>query len=418
MSKSANGGKTPWIVEEHRLPFSKGSPKVFKTRMSGNSWSFSMWISEENKYFSKSLRTTDWKEALEKAEELYIELRNNIREGRKATKISLATLIQRYLIYQENRVTKSLIKSDRLATIRSRMNVVQKYLPKNKALSNLKKDDFQKYTEWRLEQGIQLYTIVQERSEISALFRWALSNEYINAHQLPVFEELKRGIKPPRRTDFLLEEYRDCIFALRRIIKQHSSDNTRIDWEIFRDFFLIAGNSGMRFGELRRIRWRDVRKYYKIQGDNQHPDSVVEIYLPNNITKTGRDRTVVATAVPYFKRLRKLYASPSRDQLVFANPSDLEQSVPVKKFYALWNKMLVEAGLADRQPKLTIYSLRHFYATLKMLAGVPIYDLSLTMGCSVSHIEQTYSHVKTSQVASRITKFKTEDPEVRIAIPI
>ena len=59
-----------------------------------------MWISEENKYLSKSLRTTDWKEALEKAEELYIELRNNIREGRKATKISLATLIQRYLIYQ------------------------------------------------------------------------------------------------------------------------------------------------------------------------------------------------------------------------------------------------------------------------------------------------------------------------------
>ena len=79
--------------------------------------------------------------------------------------------------------------------------------------------------------------------------------------------------------------------------------------------------------------------------------------------------------------------------------------------------MLKEAGLGDRQPRLTFYSLRHFYATLRILKGVPIYDLSLTMGCSVNHIESHYSHIKTSQVAGRITRSRSDDLEVRTSIP-
>ena len=409
--------KGSWITEEYKLPFSKGGPKIYKTRNSGENWSFSMWVSEENKYYTQALRTQIKTEALEKAEDLYIELRNNIKEGRKATKISLPKLIDQYLIYQQNRVTKSLIKPDRLSTITSRMRALQKYLPKNKAVSSLKKNDFLEYTGYRLAQGVQIYTIVQERSEIKALFNWALRNDFINPHQLPVFEELRK-VKAPRRTDFLMEEYKECFIALRRLVNEEKNQKRKKEWEIFRDFFLISGNSGMRFGELRRIRWRDIRRMYKIKGEDQHPDGVVELYLPSNITKTGNDRTVVATAVPYFKRLKSLYDNPPPDQLIFANPRNLEEPCPPQFYYRHWDKMLEEAGLSDRQPKLTIYSLRHFYATVKMLKGVSIYDLSLTMGCSVSHIEKTYSHVKTSQVANRITRFRTDDDDLRTAIPI
>ena len=122
------------------------------------------------------------------------------------------------------------------------------------------------------------------------------------------------------------------------------NEKRKKEWEIFRDFFLISGNSGMRFGELRRIRWRDIRRMYKIKGEDQHPDGVVELYLPSNITKTGNDRTVVATAVPYFKRLKSLYDNPPPDQLIFANPRNLEEPCPPQFYYRLWDKMLEEAG--------------------------------------------------------------------------
>ena len=84
-------------------------------------------------------------------------------------------------------------------------------------------------------------------------------------------------------------------------------------WGIFRDLFLIGANSGIRFGEMRRLRWRDIRRMYRIEGEDQHPDGVVELFLPADITKTRMERTVVATAVPYFKRLRKLYGNPPPD---------------------------------------------------------------------------------------------------------
>ena len=419
--KVHDGGKEGavgrWITEEHKLPFAQGAPKIFRTRNSGENWSFSMWVKEEKKYLTQALHTQIKSEALQKAEDLYIETRAHIKEGRKATKISLAKLVERYLVYVENRVTKSLITKGRYDTIKSRMKAVQNYLPKNKSLSSLSQDDFLGYTAFRQQSGVTLYVITQERSEIKSLFRWAVQNGYLNPYQIPIFEELRRGIRSPRRDYFLPEEYQKCFVALRRLVRDTKAPYDKMIWGIFRDLFLIGANSGIRFGEMRRLRWRDIRRMYRIEGEDQHPDGVVELFLPADITKTRMERTVVATAVPYFKRLRKLYGNPPPDQLIFADPKDPSRTIAKTNLYRLWEVMLKEAGLGDRQPRLTFYSLRHFYATLRILKGVPIYDLSLTMGCSVNHIESHYSHIKTSQVAGRITRFRSDDLEVRTSIP-
>jgi|GEM_PF-6807635 len=89
--KVHDGGKEGavgrWITEEHKLPFAQGAPKIFRTRNSGENWSFSMWVKEEKKYLTQALHTQTKSEALQKAEDLYIETRAHIKEGRKATKI-------------------------------------------------------------------------------------------------------------------------------------------------------------------------------------------------------------------------------------------------------------------------------------------------------------------------------------------
>jgi integrase len=411
-----DGGQTgPWIVEQHKLPFRKGKPKIFRTRKSGAFWSFSMWISEEEKYYIKSLKTDDLNDALDKAEQVYIEVQTTVKEGRKATKISLPVMIDRYLDHQQNRVTKRLIKADRFGTIKSRVNILLRFFPKNKSVFAIKGNDFMAYTQFRQDEGVQLYTIVQERAELKSFFKWALHQTYISPHQLPVFEEI-RNVRANKRTDFLWNEYMDCFRALKRMTDNEANQRRKKDIEIFRDFFLIMGNSGIRFAEMRRIKWYFIQRTYKIKSEDAHPDGVADIYLPADVTKTGVDRTVVATAVPYLKRLRDLYDDPKPSDFLFANPNN-GKSLSKQFYYRHWDMMLKEAGLEDRFPKLTIYSLRHYYATRKMLKGVPIYDLSLTLGCSVVYIEQHYSHVRSPQVAERITRLAPKNKSLIEAIP-
>ena len=49
--KVHDGGKEGavgrWITEEHKLSFAQGAPKIFRTRNSGENWSFSMWVKEK-----------------------------------------------------------------------------------------------------------------------------------------------------------------------------------------------------------------------------------------------------------------------------------------------------------------------------------------------------------------------------------
>ena len=50
----------------------------------------------------------------------------------------------------------------------------------------------------------------------------------------------------------------------------------------------------------------------------------------------------------------------------------------------------------------TLYSLRHTYATLELLAGTDIHTLAKQMGTSVKMIEQHYGHLQPAQKADVI----------------
>ena len=417
-SKASKGGD--WITEEEYLGFSRGKPRIFRTKLSNLKWQFAMWVSEEKKYFQKSLRTEVKQEALLLAEDEYLGVLNSLKEGRKPVRISLDKLVEQFLIYQEDRVRKKLIKSDRLVTIKSRMSAVIKYLGKKKKLSQMSGDDWIGYTDFRRQQGIQIHTIQQERSEIKNLFKYAVDQGYINPHQIPKFDELPR-ISTPRRDSFEVSEYSTFYRTIRKIIeKKQKSQNERqiFLWKMFYEWFLICGNSGIRFAETRRLKWRDVRRAYRLIGDNAPKNIVVEIFMSAEITKTNKERLVVATAGEYVSRLKKLWGgSPDLDNYVFGDPRDPSKPLSSKTYYDLWNSVLKESGLDQRNPRLTPYSLRHFYATIRLLNKVNIYDLSKTMGCSVSYIETHYSHVLTSQIAGRITQIDMDKDE-REHIPI
>jgi len=74
-------------------------------------------------------------------------------------------------------------------------------------------------------------------------------------------------------------------------------------------------------------------------------------------------------------------------------------SVSFKNFLKEIGKLENERGKVR-----TLYSLRHTYATLRLEAGVEVYNLAKNMGTSVQQIEWHYGHVNTKKIVGDLTK--------------
>ena len=64
-------------------------------------WQFRMWVSNEKRYYEKSLRTKRRAEAIDKAEEIYFDLQNELKDGRKLFSVSIADAVAIYLEYRK-----------------------------------------------------------------------------------------------------------------------------------------------------------------------------------------------------------------------------------------------------------------------------------------------------------------------------
>jgi len=90
-SPAKKSPKTPWITERVSTNFT--GVTVFRTRNSGEFWSFSCWLKEEQRYFTKSLRVKNKEEALKLAEEEYVQIRALLLSGKKILPVKLSELI-------------------------------------------------------------------------------------------------------------------------------------------------------------------------------------------------------------------------------------------------------------------------------------------------------------------------------------
>ena len=73
-------------------------------------WQFRMWISGEKKYVEKSLRTKKKTDAVDLAEELYIQLRNELANGKTLFAPTYAEAMQQYIAYKQGEVDVNALK--------------------------------------------------------------------------------------------------------------------------------------------------------------------------------------------------------------------------------------------------------------------------------------------------------------------
>ena len=249
-------------------------------------------------------------------------------------------------------------------------------------------------------------SIKRIESDLRHFLNWCIEAGFID--ELPKFPRIKT--QPSRRPHFDSKAWRTLVRHLREFIKVTNQKTLR-DRSMLRDYVLVLGNTGIRVGEAHRLKWRDVREEL---GDEEGLSFVV-------LTVRGKTgiREVVARNTDVKKYLRRVFqlrvkelseingepTEPDLDSYIF---SHLDGS-PIKSFKRSFNSLIRSAGVEydTYGEKRTVYSLRHTYATFRLLEGTNHYALAQNMGTSVSMLEKHYGHTTNVSAAEELTKSRT-----------
>jgi integrase len=164
-------------------------------------------------------------------------------------------------------------------------------------------------------------------------------------------------------------------------------------------YVLVLANTGLRVGELRGLRWSDLRTV----GTNDGSRLVAEVR-----GKTGvREVVFQDGAEDYIKRIydlrvEELGKTPPNEEVIFCH----KDGKPIQTFKTAFNSLLRFAGIPVERNggSRTIYSLRHFYATLRLSHDTSPFLLAKQMGTSVEMLEKFYGQTVSSELAAQITK--------------
>jgi len=386
-----------------------GDILVYRSNKSGKFWSMRCWISNEKRYYVKSLGVKDREDATIKSKKLYLELQMKLMEGFQVFDKSIQELVDLYmedrkLVVREGRVGKGNgITEGRYKTIKTQLTKhlipffdnkwrtekqkIKGFNGGNTKVSIIRNDTFKNhYYKYRKDttSNVTDNTIINERCTITSLIKFGVEKELMQLKQVPVWETMYK--EKTTRDSLSLEEWKEVYTYLRTWSKDDTEQDEIEKKEFVRNFILILCNVGCRVGELRYLRWRNIRLIKEKDGNLT---SVINI----EISKTGARDGVIGRGGQYFKRAKEISKFIKGNDWVFCDNETGEQ-LDKKTLYRLWDLVVKNTSLKDRLKKFTYYNLRHTYCTYRLHSGTDIYLLSKNMGTSVSHIQNTYSHVR------------------------
>lgn len=244
-------------------------------------------------------------------------------------------------------------------------------------------------------------TIVRELAGIKLVFEYAFQRDFIPARlRFP-----KISVKPNPRPAFTFEEYQRLYVGLRQWVEQEKKRRRQYRSRYYiQHYILIGANTGLRKGEMRELVWGDIQKQRRGNG---------LVILVSSKGKRKQSRRVIPRpdTEKYLNRLkafraRELGLSSSdevpQDEPIFCSA----EGTPVGDYKKGFASALRYIGLeTDRDGNpFTIYSLRHTYATFRLINNANLYNIAENMGTSVEMLTKYYSHLITEAVADDINR--------------
>ncbi|MDD4556941.1 MAG: hypothetical protein PHE89_06435 [Alphaproteobacteria bacterium] len=240
-------------------------------------------------------------------------------------------------------------------------------------------------------------SLKMERTAIEEVFKYAQRKRYISI--IP-FDGYKIRGETECRDEFKLDELTKLKqeFFLSTL---DSNQKKSIEYQkkMLYNLVVFLVNTGIRpTNEVYGIKW----KHIKVSKDNEGRYILQIDIMPNN--KTGA-RIVISNPEAYdvYNNIKGFSKYKDADDYFFNNYNN---GSPVKNISKTFIEKLKELNLyiSENGKKRPLYSLRHTYATQRLLAGVEVYNLAKNMGTSVKEIEKHYGHTTNPQLTDKLVK--------------
>jgi integrase len=240
----------------------------------------------------------------------------------------------------------------------------------NTSVDKIETHHVEAYKAKKKGEALQNQTINNHLTVLSGCLRNA--QERYDLARIPKIKFLKT---PPPRTDFLLPQEAERLLA-------HSSG-------LWRDVFLMALKTGLRFGELKGLSWADIN----------WSNASLTVRQSWSMAKKGLDtpKSNHERTVPLTDEVRNMLARRRRRaQFVFVD--DRGQSFSPTRLNRELRKACDAAGIRP----ITCHTLRHTFASHLAAAGASMKAIQELLGHSHLRITMRYAHLSQSSLRETI----------------
>jgi len=395
-----------------------------------------IYCKETKQIYKKSLKTASKEEAIVKARSIYAETYGKLYRGEKTKSLTTTSLISKYLEQELRRISplpKAGITKETYEGKKQYLSVWERFIREELKMADSKLEnippertrDFQYWLNrqeklfYKDKKGFSAEYTNSIISEVNRMYRQvAIRDKYLSITLMPQIDKAKsQPNTDPKRHILEVTEWEALATYLRtnRYLKpEGTSKLEQAKRAIFREYMGIAYSTGMRPKELLGLIWNDIKTNIADSKENQKIFRLLEVRASNS--KTGKKRVVNAPVARRLQRLEKVYKdigmSKEPQDYVFRNPTWERQgkNIPYGQpaFSKRLDKAMIEAGIQEElnktNRKITLYSSRHFYTTLRLQNGLNIHLLARQLGTSTTYIDQTYSHIQIEQNTEKISQ--------------
>jgi integrase len=348
-------------------------------------------------WFRRSSDTADVKEASRIAERMWMKATFDHEEGRPVISKKFKPVAEIVLRRMEAEIAAGTAKP----SYRDYVSAIKLYLIPFYGLYNvdgIKPSTISEFHVWRREKvGRELSGSAQNNhnAALNLIFDEAIERGYMTAYERPLTKNT--GVESDRRAEFSHEELEAMMKYAAKFILDGRTARTKIIRELLAIYVPFMAATGMRPGtEAEYLEWRHI--------DVEVRDGQPVLHFRLQRGKRGARNFVAHNSCwLLLERLRQL----SPDLAGMTLEEVLKKKIP-KLLFRLsdgsvpdnWNKPFRQ-WLEDSEllncpvtgKERSLYSLRHYYATQRLLEGIPIHDLAEQMGTSVLMITKHYSHL-------------------------
>ena len=373
-----------------------GQVKIYRTN--SKVWQYQLWIKEEQKYVRESLQTDDKESAVNKATERFIYYRSRILKNEKVFSITSSELRDDFLIYIQNQVDNQQLSKGRQSNIKTFTKHYLKFVNEKSKIQNIPPKFFRDYLTFRRtsKSDILVSVVINESVTIKQMYRFGVDKGHINSDYCPDFGVMKKPQDEGIRDSFTIDEYGMLI----NISKNWYKDKSIVDNEeekyyrrLCNDFILVMANGGFRTQEVRLLKWKDIKKISETD-----KGVYAEVIVRAENTKIRKSRTLEMRRGDVFQRIKSY---TEKDDFVFS-VYDKNEVISKRRLYTVFNQLreLVSTIHSDFDNTKSLYSLRHFWITIRILAGLNVYDIAKISGTSLVQIQKHYD-AATSLITSK-----------------